>query len=243
MSNIEEYTAAVRELVREANASISFDMGSQAYEGMIKRALRRYSMDRPQLKVVDITGTDSKYITINTTNFPDYVDQFSEIRQVEPIAPTLSDNEKPAYIERDEWDVYRDASAIYMYFPNHQPDSSETIRVTYTVPHTINGLDSETVDSVPAPDFSAVVYLGAAEAFLALAGRYAGTSDPTLRSDIVNYRTKSAEFRALAAEMRKLYFEWISKPLTAASQVRDLDFGFGYADGVSWLTHRSASRN
>lgn len=243
MSTLAEYISAVRETVREANASLSYSMRDEEYTTFVRRSLRRYSIDRPQIKNVSITGTDSKYITINNTNFPDYVDQFSTILTVEADSPTIADNEKPNYIERDEWDTYRSTSTLYLYLKNHQPDTDETMKITYTVPHTINELDSETTDSVPVIDFEAIVYYAANEALLALAGKYAGHSDPTMRSDVVNYRTKSAEFRALAKEYRDLYREWISQPIKAASVIRDLDFGLSFADGMPFLTHRSKSRS
>jgi hypothetical protein len=78
---------------------------------------------------------------------------------------------------------------------------------------------------------------------MALASKFAGTSDPTLRADVVNYKTKSAEYIGLAKMYRDVYMEWISDPIKAASLVRDIDFGYGFADNQPFMTHRSFSRS
>ena len=42
---------------------------------------------------------------------------------------------------------------------------------------------------------------------------------------------------------RDVYMEWISDPIKAASLVRDIDFGYGFADNQPFMTHRSFSRS
>ena len=242
MADLSAYILAVREIVREANLSLGLDMGEASYTGFIRRALRRYSIDKPKTTTKQITGTGSPYIKIDATNFPNFIDGVSIIDKVEAISPVLVNKEAPDYIERDSWDYYRDGTDLYFYFKHHEPSTSDKIRFTYSILHTINGLDAATVDTIPTPDFESVIYWGAAEAFTALAGRYAGSSDPTLRADVVNYSNKSTDMRRLAEYYRDLYREWISVPLKAASLVRDIDFGFESGDHQPYLTHRSFSR-
>ena len=243
MAQINAYIGAVREIVREANLSHGNDMGETAYTSYISAALKRYSLDKPRMFTKQLTGTGSPYIKIDTTNFPSFIEYVSVIDKVEAVSPVIADKEQPNYIERDSWDYYRDGTDLYFYFKHDEPATSDKIRFTYTILHTINGLDSETVDTVPSPDFQAIVYWAAAEAFAALAGRYAGSQDPTLRSDVVNYGSKSGDMRRLSESYKESYHKWINVPLKAASMVRDLDFGLQSGDGQSFLTHRSFSRN
>ncbi|MAF24326.1 hypothetical protein CL634_01885 [bacterium] len=243
MTKLAEYVAIVQSMVREANGALHFNMGEPIYQSFIRRALRRYSIDRPDEKVAAITGTASQYITVNSSNLPNFIEDFSKVISIEAIAPTIASNEDPNYIERDEWDFYRDDSAYRIFLKNCTPSTNDTIRVHYTVLHTINELDSATTDTVPEPDREAIIYWAINEAFLSLAGKYAGTSDPTIRQDIVNYRTKSSDMIRLASEYRKMYMEWISEPIKPASVIRDIDFGFGFGDSQSFQTHRSFSRN
>tara|TARA_Y100000310_G_scaffold345771_1_gene469635 strand:- start:1324 stop:2055 length:732 start_codon:yes stop_codon:yes gene_type:complete len=243
MTKLAEYIAITRQMVREANATIQFSMEDNVYESFVRRALRRYSIDKPDEKVVAITGTASQYITVNTSNLPDFLEGFSSVINIEARAPTIASNEEPNYLERAEWDFYRDDSAYRIFLKNHKPTSNDTIRVSYTIIHTIDGLDSATADTVPDQDREAVIYWAINEAFMALAGKYAGSSDPTIRQDVVNYKTKSSEMRETAKEYRTMYKEWISDPLKPASVIRDIDFGFGFGDNQPFQTHRSYSRN
>ena len=242
MSQLAEYIASTRSVLREANSEI-YDSGEDSYESFVRRALRRYSIDKPFIKVSAITGASSIYITVNETNLPGYIYHWSVIEGIEVKAPTVASNEVPCFIERDEWDLYRNSTALYIWLKNAKPPSSYTISVTYTIPHTINKLDSETVDTIPSLDFEAIVLWTAREASLMLAAKNSGTSDPTVRSDIVNYKTKSSEFRALSDKFKEAYQAWIHEPLKAAGLIRDLDFGFSHADNSAFLTHRSGSRN
>ena len=243
MTKLAEYVEIVRSTVREANGATQFDMGDSVYESFVRRGMRRYSIDKPDEKVAAITGASTQYITVNSSNLPNFVEGFSKVINIEAIAPTIADDDAPHYLERDEWDFYRDDTAYRIFLKNHSPDSSETIRVSYTVLHTIDGLDSATTDTIPDQDKEAIVYWAINEAFLALAGKYAGTSDPTIRADVVNYKTKSSDMRSNAKEFRELYKEWISEPIKSASIIRDIDFGFGFGNNQPFQTHRSFSRN
>jgi len=241
MSKLEVYIKQVRELVVEANSTL-YDSGVDIYEDFVRRALRKYSIDKPFIKVSGVTGTSSEYITIDSTNFPGFVDHWSSIEKIEAKAPTVSKNDDPNFIERDEWEFYRNASTYYVHFIGYCPSSSDTVTFTYTVPHTIDNLDDETTDTIPAVDQEAIVLWAANEACRMLASKYAGTSDPTIRADVVNYRTRSSEYRTMAKEFREAYMDWISNPVKAGGIVRDIDFGFGFGDNQPFLTHRSFSR-
>jgi len=242
MTNLELYRSTVRERVREANLSFGKDMGEAAYTSFIRSALHRYSLDKPRINTKQITGTGNPYIKIDSTNFPNFIDSFSVIHKVEAVAPVLNNKESPSYIERDAWDFYRDGTDLYFYFKQDQPAISDKIRFTYTILHTIDGLDLATSDTVPATDFEAIVYWGAAEAFSAMAARFAGSQDPTLRADVVNYGSRSGDMRRLAEYYRILYHDWINVPLKGASLVRDIDYGLSSGDNIPFLTHRSFDR-
>lgn len=242
MTKLAEYVHLVRESTLEAAGDTQHDMGEDSYSVFVRRALRRYMIDKPFTKVSAITGTGSVYITVNSSNLPDFVDGFSYIEQIEVNAPTVANNERPNYLEREEWDFYRDETGLRIWLKTSKPSSSHTIRVTYTVPHTIDGLDGETVDTVPEQDKEAIVLFAISQSLMALSAKAGGTSSPSMRSDVVNYRTKSFEFKSVSEQYGKLYTEWITNPLVAASMIRDLDFGFSFADSQPFLTHRSFNR-
>ena len=242
MVKLDTYINEVKVIVFEASGASTPVMSDESYASFVRRALRRYSIDRPKEKVSSVTGAGTRYITVNATNFPGFIDGWSVVKRIEAFKPTVADDEYPNYIEPDEWDFYRDDSTYYVHFVNQCPSTSDASLFTYTIPHTIDGLDSETTDTIPAVDIEAVHHWAANEAFRTLAGKFAGTQDPNLRADVVNYKTKSADFLRLSEEHRKAYQAWIANPETAAFATRDLDFGLGYGDGQPYETHRSYSR-
>jgi len=241
MTNIGEYITAVQSKVREAGALPNFGLGDDNYKRFITTGLRRYSRDKPDVKVSDITGTSSHYIIVNASNFPNYVDGFSKINYIEICGVVIANNETPHYVDRDNWDYYRDSTILYVWLKHSKPGVTDTIRVQYTIEHTIDGLDGETVDSIPPYDYEAVIYWSASEALMALAGKYADSTSPTLRSDVVNYDNKSKNYMNLAKACRQSYIDWISEPNFPVSVTRNLDSGYGFGDAQPWQTHRSFS--
>lgn len=238
MAKLEVYTEAVKRRVLEANRSPGSDMGEIAYRDFVRSALKRYSIDRPRHIVVEVSGTGQRYYTISTI-LPNFIEGFSRITRIEAIGAVVADKELPNYIERDDYDYFRDATGLRLLFINHQPDSSDTMRIEHTVLHTIDGLDSETVDTVPLFDDVAIHYYGASEALRALAAKYTGTNDPTIRADVVNYRSKSRELTAMADSYVKQYMDWINDPDVPISVIRQIETGFSFGVNQPFLTHRT----
>jgi hypothetical protein len=91
--------------------------------------------------------------------------------------------------------------------------------------------------TVPDVDFDAVAYLAAALAFEQLAALKIQTGDPTISADVVEYRTKSDQYRSMAKEMRGLYNQHLGKgaEVLPAAGVQNLDVDLS----VGWdrLTH------
>lgn len=236
MATKEQYITSIRVKVREANKSINNDMGEADYEEHLSAALRRYSKDRPKKIVTEITGASTRYYLINATNFPDFIEGFSVLTKVEAISADVSNEESPRYISGDAYEFYRDSAGYKLHFKHDEPTSSDTIRIEYTVKHTINGLSGETVDTIPNIHYDAVIYAAAYEACRALAGKYSGSSDPTIRSDVVNYRTKSREYLSLAKDYLESYYEWISDKDKPASSTLSLGY-YGFNESSPYLTH------
>jgi hypothetical protein len=243
MVKLSEYINACQDRVRESAGSLNHNMGNAIYERFVRTALRKYSQDKPQDKTNRFAGTGTRYIEINSTNLPNYIDGFSIIKNIEVDSPVIADDDHPVFIERDNWDYYRDNTKLYIYLKDDEPSASYTLAIHYTIPHTIQELDGATVDSIPSIDFEAIIYWASAEGLQTLANRYADTIDPTIRSDVNNYRSKSSEFSKRSQEYRDLYKNWIEKPYGAASVTRDIDFGLSFGDSQPYLTHRSFSRS
>ena len=105
----------------------------------IKAALERYSRDKPDEVVKDVTGDGGKYYAI-ATSLTSWSEGFSQILKIEYPAPTVASDETPIYLDPEDWDDdYWDASGAspvrYLYLPNHAPAATETLRVRHTAPY------------------------------------------------------------------------------------------------------------
>jgi hypothetical protein len=95
-----------------------------------------------------------------------------------------------------------------------------------------------TIEStVPESDFEALCNLAASLAFLQLAALKVQTGDPTVGADVVEYRTKSDQYRAMAKEHRQLYNQQVAKggEVSAASGTANLNVDLSV--GLDRLTH------
>lgn len=152
-------------------------------------ALNRYSKARPLEVVVDIPGSGNHDVDLPI----DWIEGFSSILQVEyPV-----DQVPARIIERRFCQLYASPTGKKLRIWTINPTAAEMVRPTYTILH------SE--DSVPVVDLEAVANMGASVCCLALAARCGNTSDPTIQADVVNYRSKAAEFIRVAKEYEGLY--------------------------------------
>lgn len=152
-------------------------------------ALNRYSKFRPLQVVTDIPGSGGYDCDLPI----DWVEGFSEILQVEYPVGRVPAN----IIDRSYYSVYAGPDGKKLRILIATPDADELVRQTYTVLHT--------EDSVPAADLEAVANLAASICFRQLAAAFGQTSDPTIQADVVNYRSKTDEFRRLADSLEERY--------------------------------------
>jgi len=136
-----------------------------AIVGCVQKALKgRYTQARPLAKIKDFAGDGIVFeYEINTTNFPDWVDDASFFRSLEYPA-----GEKvPVYLDGDEWGVVRISSTSKkLRLFTTVPATGKTLRIEYSSPHKEDG------STVPDVDFEAVCDLAAAYACTALAAVY-----------------------------------------------------------------------
>ncbi len=116
---------AAPQIIDEEMATI--DLNQQ-----IKQAVSAYSQDKPDTIASDFSGDGGKYYNL-FTSLTSYEDGFSRIQTISYIAATIADDELPNYLEAQDWDEDFYAGGIrFLFFPNHSPSSTETVRVTYS---------------------------------------------------------------------------------------------------------------
>lgn len=240
---ISDFTAAIPNVLSDADSRTTAQL-----PGFVQRAiLQRYSQDAPLEVVSDVqgNGTHNLPLPVAPTGFipgsqelPVFEPNFSVVRRIEyPIG-----QQPPQLVLDSDLRVYRAPTGYTLLLDFDTPGEDESIRVTWTARHLIDG------STVPDKDFFAVVDYAASLAADWLSSFYVGTGDPTMSVDVVNYRSKSQEMASVAKALRKRYFNHmgVEEGTTGEAEVAPA-FALGNQfleqnSGVDRLVHDKYSR-
>ncbi len=224
--DIEDFNARVDVLLLDDAGWIS----SSQIDSHVAAAARIYSLPRPYEKVNEFAGDGGYDYDLPS----DWVQNFSRITQVEyPY-----DAQDPNIIPKEEWTIFLklvgSTQTYVLRFLDTKPVSSESIRVTYTIAHSI-GADSSTVYQ---NDVEAVSHLATSLCLRAIASKMLQTSDSTISADAINYAAKSSAASTRAKEFFQSYLVAMGLDTeTAAGGMKEFDTGFAW--GAEYLTHKS----
>ncbi len=214
-------------------------LGSDEVDEQIKIALNQYSKDAPDLDVVEFVGDSGKYYAI--TNLTNWSDGFSRIKAVEYPAATVASDEQPQMLESKDYTIFEDATAEYLYFPNHSPASTESVRAWYSVPYAFSG-SPEAVD-VPAEDFYAICLLAASYCCDVLATYFATHVDVADGRMNVKRGKVSDDYEKRAKKYEREYLKHMNLPLDgkpkAAGVIAEWDVR---PHGREYVFHGSSTR-
>lgn len=207
-------------------------VSSDNIDSHIHAAARIYSLHRPLVKVKEFSG-DGGY----DYGLPgDWIQGFSLISEIEyPY-----DVQDPTIIPKEEWTIFLklvgSTQTYVLRFLNVKPTAAYTVRMTYTLPHTIGE-----ASTVYANDEEAVCHLVASLALRAVASKMLQTSSPTIGADAVSYAAKSSAASSRANEFFKSYLMALGLDgEVAALGVKEFDPGFSW--GGEHLIHKSWQR-
>ncbi len=197
----------------------------------ILAALEQYEKERPLQKTVKLAGAGG--FDYAASSLSGFVDGFSVVTDV--VYPYLSTDQILARLERDEWGLVRLDTGLKLRFFVARPTAAEDFLAFFTAPHTLNAGSS----TVPATDDEALSDLGAAFACDQLAALYAKDVDSSLGADSVDRRSKSDNYRSMAASYRKSYAAKMETESAgqAAFAMADVDRAFGNSTGTDYLFH------
>jgi hypothetical protein len=174
-----------------------------ARSDQIEAAIERYSRDIPDEITADVTGDAGKYYPL-AASLTAWSEGFSRILSIEYPALAVSADHLPQFI--DTWnDDYWAGGTRYLFLPGHAPAATETMRIRYTAPY----VKASNAYDIPPIDFNAVCQLATGYCCLAIATKYARTSDATISADSVDHAGRSERFRTQAQEWFRLYEEHI----------------------------------
>lgn len=177
------------------------------YTNGVNEALKRYSKNRPRLVCEDLAGAGTHDLAL-PAGWSEGVSTICSVEYPVGVVPE-------ALLGSDIWTMYRTPAATKLRLLTYTPEATETVRVLYSAVHT--------EATVPAADLEAVANLAAAICLRQLAAAFGQTTDPTIGADVVNYRSKTDEFRRLAEAYEGLYADHLGigkdTPVAAAMAV------------------------
>lgn len=223
--------ARVSSIIQDVAGYIGTAAGGDR-ERAIREALETYDADAPRVAVADIAGDGATYDLPPPAG---YLDGFSRVLAVEYPAGARDLN----LLTDDDWSYYRTAGATVLRLASLTPAVGETVRVTYTAPHALDGLDGATATTIPAHHAGAVANLAAARCLLRLADRFLHEQEDTLNMDSVDRGGKSDQARRLAGALTAAYREavGVASGNAPALAIIDLDASFAGVPAIGGLTH------
>lgn len=177
-----------------------------------RAALLRHTVDMPQELLTEFVGDGSQYYPLGSgNNLASWSEGISSILWIDyPAAVIASDGDPNLLDERLDWTIFpailESVRTLYLYFPNHNPSTSETMRIAYTAPHTLNELDSASATTILDGFEQAFYHLGAGYALLEFAGLMAPKGNPIIQADVTDHNDVTERLRTQASKWFREYF-------------------------------------
>lgn len=148
-------------------------------------------------------GTVSAGVVDVIASLPGYDFQWSRISGTDIPAPTITLNQIAQPLEAEDFEIAQVGDTQYLYLPNWQPTSAETVRLWYTGRYVFDG--SPLAVDVPTSHFEAVCTFAAHYVCRWLSIRYGQNIDSGLTADISDRRSQSDVYASRAKEFLTQY--------------------------------------
>lgn len=225
----DDYVTAIGTLIPGSDLPLD----DQHFVQAINKALKLHAKYKPRRIVEDIaavTGTRDYALSALAA----WDSDFGQVLQVEYPVDETDPGANLLDRHKGDWTIYIRPTGPYLRIVSAIPVTGDTIRVTYTGLHQVDGDGQLTV---AAADDEAVQTLAAAFACRILAAAYAQNQDSTIQADAVDQSSKRREYEAQAKRYRAEYDELMGvepgKP-QAATGVKNLDLDGPYLTHPVW---------
>lgn len=205
------------------------------YSTAISSALDRFSSDRPPTFVSELAGNGKSFYKMADLA-PMWADaESSSIVQLEYPAVTLNGSTAVQnFIDSGSYSVqvFPDGGDQVEYLVlgnNTVPSASETMRVTITVPHSLNGLANATVTTFSDATVDALCNLCAAVVLQTYATKFARMAQPTIQADHVDSRNLVSDVLSIADRFLTSYTNYFGLAADGAPA--------GTSSFLQWNTH------
>lgn len=205
-------------------------INDQQLEDIILSAVEQYSVHKPNIQVVDITGNGTNVYTLATVAANFELD-WSWVIDVE----FPRGEQPPNILKESEWRIYETPTLTQLYFNGIEPSSTEAIRLRFASRHTLN----ETTTTIAEGDWKAVAVLAASLVADTLAANFGSLRD-TRGGGLTASLDRAEFFERLATRLLNEYKRRLGIPLNDTGQkpVTDtFDVDPSTTHGTGLLTH------
>lgn len=162
---------------------------------------------RPFLKQTEIAGNGVKRrFLLDTTVIAGWDAGFSQVQSLHLVADVGTDSEDADEIDDEAFEYRLTADATpkeVLFFLFAAPATGQTLRIVWSLPHTVKDLDGAAATSIKARDKQAFLLLVASEFARKICCRACDLSDLSMGMDQVDYKTFSERWRINAKELRR----------------------------------------
>ncbi len=236
----------IKEYIRSEIPNLSTaELSDQDLDLIIEQSIRRLSRDKPHAVSQAIAGslaedTNGHYFQLvgSSPVLTDWIDEFSEFVEILSPEPIIADGDIPQIVHPNTYQVVELAGDTYLRF-DVGVDTAKNVNFTHTTEWAVSGINGAATTTVPSRYENAIEFITVSFALLALANQAAGRNNSALPGDLINWRSKSSEFKLMAREFEDKYNEELGiKPdaTIAAGGFVDV-FDPHLSSGGAFLTH------
>ena len=236
--------AEAKQLAQQGSAQLLVtDPGD--YNECIDQALRMFSQDRPNDRIVHQTLAASGFrqqlfgagAMSGLTGLDAWIDGFSAMAKV--WYPYIESNQDSGPLDINSWRLQRDPGPkVFLIFTGDTPAAGQILRLEFVSPHVLHESDP-VQSSTRTGDKDPFVLLTAHFICLLTSVRYAqNTGNTGLPNDTVDRRTQSDVMKSRAKDLLEKYNIAVGKGTAAdikgASAFGDLDVESSHGAGFLW---------
>jgi len=225
--------AEVKRVLQDEDARLDSDV--EDFTPQITAALEEHSNSFPRKRVKDVLGDGSTVEFNLSDDIDEWTNNFSVIKTIE-----LPTGEQPPSILRDldytifDGDPDDDGTLEEtLQILSTTPTSTQTMRIVYTVLHTIKDLLSAPATTLDANHRYAFTFLAAAYCAEAISRNLQSRKDTSVGEDVLSFATQAAEWQDRADALRKKYENGVRKESAAGTSIQ---IGYEKAAGSEPLT-------
>lgn len=214
LTNLADLIGSVQALVgRVESAKLRPASGGtpDEQEEIIRTGLDEYSKVRPRVLVYQEQGDGAtkRHVLASTitTSGKAWDDDQSELLAVEVVTDPDDDDELVTPTLEADWWLRQDTSEQHVLFLRYATGTTAYLRLHYTLPHTLDGLDGASATTVKDKDAEAVKLLCTAAWADWIARAASDLANESLGVDQVEYQTHAYNWARRARELRRAAVE------------------------------------